>query len=99
MNVTMDGEAIIVDKQRRPNYRVCLRLEMPSRSIRIERQVVIGPGNEKRNVTERLVSELAEAGDEVQVEHPQQGPMTVADVSKYALLPIVTTLEKIISHE
>jgi hypothetical protein len=98
ITVTTNGESITVDKQSPPNYRVCLRLEVPAKAIRIERQVVIVPENAKREVSERLDFELTEEG-EVRLEHPQQGPMTIHDVSKYVLLPIVTTLEKVLSRQ
>ena len=99
IRVTRDGDVIVVDKQSQPSYRVCLRLDLSAKSIRIDRQVVIGPGNAKREVSERLVLELDDTGDDVNIEHPQQGQMTVDDVSKYALLPIVTTLEKILARQ
>jgi hypothetical protein len=99
INVTTDGEVIVVDKQSFPSYRVSLRLELPAKSIRIDRQVVIGPGSAKREVSERLVLELDDTGDDVSIENPQQGNMTVDDVSKYALLPILTTLEKFLARQ
>jgi len=99
ITVTTDEDVIVVEKQSGPSYRVSLRLEAPARSIRIERKVVIGPSNEKRDVTERLALELSEAADEIHIEHPQQGRMAVDELSKYALLPIVTTLEKVLSRQ
>jgi hypothetical protein len=98
VRVMTDGDSIVVDKQSLPNYRVSLRLEVSAKSIRIDRQVVIGPGNAKREVSERLLLELDDSGDDVSIENPQQGQMTVDDVSKYALLPIVTTLVKFLGH-
>jgi hypothetical protein len=98
ISVMTDAEAIIIDKQAQPGYRVSLRLDLAAKSIRIERQVVAGPGNAKREVSERLALELSEAGA-INISHPQQDLMTPADVSKYALLPIVTTLEKILSRK
>jgi hypothetical protein len=99
VRVTTDGDTIVVDKQTVPNYRVCLRLQLPAKAIGIDRQVVIGPGNEKRDVSERLVLELADTGEDVHIQHPQQGQMTVDDVAKYALLPIVTTFEKFLARQ
>ncbi|HKF59214.1 MAG TPA: hypothetical protein VKJ45_27480 [Blastocatellia bacterium] len=99
ITVTTDGDVIIVEKQSQPSYRVSLRLEVLAKAIRLDRQVVIGPGNAKREVSERLVLELYGSGDDVSIEHPEQGQITVDDVSKYALLPIVRTLEKVLSRQ
>jgi len=99
ITVTTDGDVIIVEKQSQPSYRVSLRLEVLAKAIRLDRQVVIGPGNAKREVSERLVLELYGSGDDVSIEHPEQGQITVDDVSKYALLPIVKTLEKVLSRQ